>query len=454
MDRDALSDRLISSPLARSLADALFRRRVRRRLRALDGTSAARAQVRTLLGLVHRARGTRFGAEHDFGRIRTPDDFRRLVPLGTAAELWRQYGAPAMPSPGGATWPGPLSFLATCASPSGQTLPPLPVSAELVASHREALWTALAFVTAARPRARLLSGSLLLVGGGAALTPLRPGAAAASLEELVCGQLPWVLRPSAVVAPSSGDVPLRALAQRSAALPVTCLVSNAGRLKKLLGCLRQLTGKERLVDVWPNLTAVLYSRGPADPDRDELARFAGARRGHPPVLLLEGCVQPEGVLAVEDPRHGRMRVVPDHGAYFEFVPLEELGRPRPRRHDLGDVVPAAGYALAVTSPAGLWACLTGLTVCFEYTDPPLLRSVEVGLPSLAPASRARSASDGTAPSLALRARGAPAEVLPLRSDGPHPGLPLPAPRPQSAGSAAGPARKFSRTPWSARADQI
>src|SRR5947209_15669264 len=157
VDRETLYSWLSSTRLARGLADALLRRRARRRLLALDGASP-RAQVCTLLGLVHRARGTRFGREHDFHRVRTPDDFRRLVPLRSAAALWQQYGVPSLPALGGAAWPGPISYLATCDVAPGRPSPPLPVSRELVATHREALWTALALVCGARPQARLQIG--------------------------------------------------------------------------------------------------------------------------------------------------------------------------------------------------------------------------------------------------------------------------------------------------------
>src|SRR5207249_3928982 len=270
VDRETWYSWLTSTRLARGLADALLRRRARRRLLALDGASP-RAQVRTLRGLLHQARGTRFGCEHDFHRIRTPDDFRRLVPLRSAAALWQQYGVPALPALGGAAWPGPISYLATCDVTPGQPSPPLPVSRELVATHREALWTALALVHGARPQARLLAGSLLFVGGGAALTPLSAGVATGNLEELTRAQLP---------------------------------------------------------------------------------RLAGTSAG-PPVLLMEACVRPEGVFAIEDPRHGLLRLALDHGIYFEFVPLQELSRPSPQRLGLEEVTAGVPYALAVTTP-GLW----------------------------------------------------------------------------------------------------
>src|SRR4029077_17237805 len=81
----------------------------------------------------------------------------------------------------------------------------------------------------------------------------------------------------------------------------------------------------------------------------------------------------EGFVAAEDPRHGLLRLLPDHEVFFEFVPVEELGAERPARHTAADLVPGVPYAVVLTTCAGLWGYVLGDTVCFERRDPPLLR---------------------------------------------------------------------------------
>jgi hypothetical protein len=358
-----------------------------------------------------------FARDHDFARIRTENDYRRLVPLRTSAELWQRY-SDALTQGEAATWPGPVHHLASFDSSTS----PIIVTADLVQSHRTALLTALALAIDVRPHARLLSGALLFVGGDAALTPLR-GARSANLEELTRSELPALLRPYTAVAPYSGDGSLHELSARAASLPVTCLVGNAGRLSQLAELLRERHGRASFRQIWPMLEVVLVlSCGPADPTREQLVEQIGDRR----VLLIEACSRPEGVVGIEDPRHGLLRLLPDHGVYFEFVPVDELGRTRPRRLGLNEIYPGTPYALAVTSAAGLWACQVGLTVTFERLDPPLLRSVDVEVPATTN------------------------EILPLRIDSPARAA---LPHRQIDDSQAAPAKRFARTPWSARADQ-
>ena len=50
----------------------------------------------------------------------------------------------------------------------------------------------------------------------------------------------------------------------------------------------------------------------------------------------------DGFIATEDPRYNLLRIVPDHGIFFEFVPMEDLGKEKPTRHTLATVETGAG----------------------------------------------------------------------------------------------------------------
>ncbi len=219
------------------------------------------------------------------------------------------------------------------------------------------------------------------------------------------------------------DRSLGKLARRSAALPVTCVTGTADRIRRFFAHAKRVTARDRVTDIWPHLSAVLYARGAEEVDRGALASEVGDAG----VTILEMCLQPEGAVAVEDPRHGALRLLPDHGCYFEFVPVDQLGKSRPPRLGVADVRTGVPYALAVSSPAGVWACLVGSVVQFERQNPHLLRMVEQRSiwSQLAPAAPPRLAT-----------------------------LPFPAPtrpgHPRTGGTAVGLRGTFSRTAWSGR----
>jgi hypothetical protein len=67
-----------------------------------------------------------------------------------------------------------------------------------------------------------------------------------------------------------------------------------------------------------------------------------------------------------------LRLIVDNGLFFEFVPVEELAAPSPRRFWLSNVEVGVNYAIVLTTCAGLWAYLLGDTVRFVSRRPPRL----------------------------------------------------------------------------------
>src|SRR5262249_7017606 len=134
-----------------------------RHLAELDDEPVARNQRRILTGLVHEAQNTRFGLDHEFCRIRTLDDFRRLVPLRTPAQLWRDYWRPAYPRLAGVTWPGQFPSYALPAPSLRRELPWIPVSPALARAHERAAFTALSLALHAAPRRPLFAGKLVVL---------------------------------------------------------------------------------------------------------------------------------------------------------------------------------------------------------------------------------------------------------------------------------------------------
>ncbi len=399
---------LFGTRLVRRLADTLFRGRARRHLATLDHEDPARTQLRTLQGLVHQAHATRFGREHDFRRIRTPADFRRLVPLRSLTDFWRDYWQPAYPQLSGITWPGPIPTM--IAGPWGGS--PIPASPALWAGHYAAGFTTLSLVTAARPQSHLFSGRTLIVGEGQPLTRAGEGIEVGALEWMAPQQFAprhraYIHAPPVCTQPvCPAEARLRTLANRSVGVPLTCVAGEAETLVRFFAVCKHETGWSEALDVWPQLSAVVYSSDPGRRLRARLAAQIGASAGRRPTLLLEACFRPEGAIAIEDPRHGRLRLLADHGVYFEFVPVEELTHARAARHGVGEVVPGVTYAVALSSAAGVWSCLAGIRVIFESRNPPLLSVVEspssasacspTEAVSLLSASSATAGADGTA----------------------------------------------------------
>ena len=130
-------------------------------------------------------------------------------------------------------------------------------------------------------------------------------------------------------------------------MDVTCLSGSVPALLKVLAEVKRHARRDRIAEVWPNLTAILWSRKPSDPAADLLRDEVG-----PQVVRLEVATRLGMPVGVEDPESGLLRWLPDHGVYFEFIPEGDDGR----RLTFAQVQTGVAYELVLTSPAGLWAC--------------------------------------------------------------------------------------------------
>ena len=115
--------------------------------------------------------------------------------------------------------------------------------------------------------------------------------------------------------------------------------------------LLDLSGKATIAEVWPSLELVVHGGVKFDPYREAFAAVLGSPR----VRLQETYPCSEGFIAFGDPETDLLRLVFDHGLFYEFVPVDELDSPRPTRRWLGNVQTGVHYAIVLSTCAGMWA---------------------------------------------------------------------------------------------------
>jgi hypothetical protein len=370
---------LAGKPLVRRAVDAVFGQYARRRVRRLDCHSSTQLQHDTLLRLVRHAAATRFGRDHGFDAIRSVGDYQQRVPLRDYEQFWKDYWQPAFPRLDDVTWPGRIPYFALSSGTTSGSTKYIPVSRAMVASNQKAGLTSLALFLAAHPRTPLFNGRIFFLGGSTDLNPLDPGNGGppvlggdlSGIAAREVGDLlrPYTFPPLDLALLRDWDRKMQLLAERSAELPITVFGGVPSWLLLFCERLCQVTGREHVAEVWPTLRVVVHGGAKFDPYHALFRRLVGSDAVH----FLEVYPASEGFVATEDPRHGLLRLIPDHNLFFEFVPVEELGKDRPARHTVADLEPGVQYAVVLTTCAGLWSYVLGDTVCFERRDPPLLR---------------------------------------------------------------------------------
>jgi hypothetical protein len=330
-------------------------------------------QERGLLALVRKARRTRFGHDHQFERIQSVADFQRQVPIRTYEAMWEAYFRDAYPRYENLTWPGRVPFLALTSGTTQGATKYIPVTAEMLVANRKAAQTMIAYHLRARPDSRLFAGRMFFLGGATALEEPDPGVrqgdlsgiAAVALSPLL---LPYTFPPVELALESDWDRKLAKLAEQSISEPITLVGGVPSWLLLLFERVLERSGKSTVAEVWPRLELVVHGGVKFDPYREPFRSILGSAD----IRLEETYPCSEGFIAFGDFETGLLRLVFDHGVFYEFVPLEELDEPRPARHWLGTVQKGVNYAIVVSTCAGMWAHLIGDTVRFESLDPPLV----------------------------------------------------------------------------------
>jgi hypothetical protein len=88
------------------------------------------------------------------------------------------------------------------------------------------------------------------------------------------------------------------------------------------------------------------------------------------MLYVETYNASEGYFATQnDLSDPAMLLMIDYGIFFEFIPLEEVGKENPKALPIWEVELDKNYAMVISTTAGLWRYMIGDTVKFTSKDP-------------------------------------------------------------------------------------
>jgi hypothetical protein len=353
----------------------LYLRRLDRQLRRA-AADPGRFQRRLLRRLVAEAKDTGFGREHGFSGIASHADFARAVPPADYAGRLELYER-VMEGEPDVLWPGRVKLFArTSGTTAGQKHIPFTKG-----SRRNQLSAGMAIMAYAGRAERGLIRHLW-AGTIATLTAQPPealstGGSAAGITHIGIGLAPWPLRrhmDSASFAASDEPYePLSRTAQRLAQRDVR-FVGHIPIWAILLFThvcrVRGVDPEGGISRVWPNFRIYCHGGMNFAPYRDRLERFfePGHRRWYQEVYPAT-----EGFVAIQaDLDRPGLELLTDNEIVFEFVPLEEWGKPGARRLLVDEVEPGVPYCLLISTSAGLWAYDIGDVVRFLTVKPPRL----------------------------------------------------------------------------------
>jgi len=354
----------------------IFRPLARRRLRQLRAIDPVAAQEQQLRALVHRAKNTKFGRDHQFDDIETVEAFQARVPLRKYEDFWSEYWQHGYPHQTDMTWPGPTRYWALSSGTSSGASKFIPCTDDMVVSNKKAALDILCYELGRNPEFRPTDGKTCILGGSTDLTEEQPGFFSGDLSGIAAKTVPFWAKPftfppTDLALIKNWEEKLETLARRSLNEKIRVLSGTPIWLLLLFRRVEAMLEADGRKDAapFPHLQLLIHGGTSYEPYRSETAPFldrvgASTREVYP---------ASEGFLAIADRGDGEgLRLNLDIGLFFEFIPVDELDDPQPTRHWVGNLETGVNYAVALTSCSGVFAYLLGDVVRFVERDPPRL----------------------------------------------------------------------------------
>lgn len=331
-------------------------------------------QLATLRSLLRRARDTQFGRQHGFATIRDEHAFRKQLPLRDYAGLlpWLSRAIAGEPD---IVWPGVIPYFGMSSGTTGGNKY-LPISRDLVQRQQRGGFDPIAAYLRAGGERDLLDRKAILLGSTPNLEARAGGVLVGDNTGIMARHMPrWVrhkhLPSPKVRALANWDRKIEALALEAFDRDVRLVAGTpawfAGLFDEVLRVARRHGRKaDTVLDVWPRLRLLTGGGVRYEPYRPLIEARLGR---HVPYVDVYNATE-GGIMGVQDRLDDpSMRLLPDNGVFYEFIPIETLSQPEPDRLSLWDVEPNGTYAVALSTPSGLFGYLLGDCLRFVSTFP-------------------------------------------------------------------------------------
>lgn len=328
--------------------------------------NAEKDQEKLLLSLVNTAQKTLFGREHDFENIRSVKDFQDKVAVSDYEDL-KPYIERVKKGQANILWTEtPEYFAKTSGTTSGSKY--IPISKEGMPFQIAGAQSALFHYISKKNNADFVNGKMIFLQGSPELEEVF-GIKTGRLSGIVAHHIPNYLQKNRLPSWETNimedwEAKVDKVIEETEQENMTLI---SGIPPWLIMYFEKLTEKhgKKIKQLFPNLQLIVTGGVNYEPYRDKMEDLLGDS-----VDIIQTFPASEGFFAFQDDytKEGLL-LLTNHGIFYEFIPLEEYGKPGARRLTLKEIELNKDYALILTTNSGLWAYSIGDVVRFISKDP-------------------------------------------------------------------------------------
>ncbi len=332
---------------------------------------AEQLQMNVMRRLVQKASQTEWGSTHHFGQIKSYEDFAKSMSVNSYEEL-KGYIDRMRHGEKDILWPGQVIWYAKSSGTTNDKSKFIPVSKDcLQDTHYMGGTDSVALYLKQNPKSRLFNGRALILGGSHApnynVSKSLVGDLSAILIENINPLVNLIRVPKKETALLSDfEIKRDRIARETMDKNVTNISGVPSWMLSVLNRVMELTGKQHLNEVWPNLEVFFHGGVAFTPYREQYRQLIQ----NPDMHYMETYNASEGFFGIQsDFSDPALELMIDYGVFYEFIAMDELEKENPTVVPLTGVEIGKNYAMVISTSSGLWRYLIGDTVKFTQKDP-------------------------------------------------------------------------------------
>lgn len=327
-------------------------------------------QEELLFKLIQTAKNTEFGKQFDFAAIKNYADFSSKIPI-QKYETVEPLIERCRKGEQNLFWPTKIKWFAKSSGTTNAKSKFIPVSDEAIEyCHFKAGKDMLCMYINNNEEAQLFTGKSLRLGGSSAIYEDNDSYFG-DLSAIIIENMPfWADFSSApkqeVALMGEWETKMEAIIDETIHENITSLAGVPSWMLVLLNRVLEKTGKDNILEVWPNLEVYFHGGVNFNPYREQYKKLIPKKE----FKYYETYNASEGFFAIQDQNNSdELLLMLDYGIFYEFIPMSSYDGENSVAIPLSKVQKDINYAVVITTNAGLWRYLIGDTIKFTSTNP-------------------------------------------------------------------------------------
>jgi len=328
-------------------------------------------QEAVLFDLINKAKNTEWGKRYKFNTIRDVEDFKTLLPIQNYEDV-RPYVDRIRNGEQNVLWPSAITWFAKSSGTTEDKSKFIPVSSEALKScHYRGGKDVLILYAKQYPKTKIFTSKTLTLGGSHEINNAKNNSRYGDLSAILIENMPYwadLIRtpPAKIALMGDFDKKLEHIAKISVNKHVVAFTGVPSWNMALMKYILNHTGKNNIHEVWPDMELFIHGGVCFEPYREQYQQLFPSPKMH----YLQTYNASEGFFALQDdPNSNDMLLMLDYDVFYEFIPVEQLGKEYPDVLTIDQVEVNCNYALVITTNAGMKRYKIGDTIMFTSIDP-------------------------------------------------------------------------------------